>query len=1234
MKIVDLEERSRAIDPTQSFIVQAPAGSGKTELLTQRLLGLLAVAERYPEEVLAITFTKKAAAEMKQRIVQSLQAANTLPQPDEEPAATNWRLAKSVLIRDEKEGWGILDNPHRLRIQTIDGLSSSISRQMPITAGLGAAPQIKDDCYDEYHEAAKATLQAAYHSMGWTPAVDVLLSHMDNDLNRLEELLASLLVKREQWLPHIIPHSADTTALRDHLEQALTIIVEDLLQQAAEYLEEQGGEVMAEIVALSQFAANQLIQQSKVSSITHCADLDEYISAEASELNCWLGIVELLTAKDKTRTKKWRKATARGVTAKIGFPAGKEFQLMKNRMVALLEELNEQHLPLLSLLENIALLPPPVYGDGQWQVVEALLQVLPIAVAQLNMVFQRQGLVDYSEVSQSALHALGACDDPSELALKLDYQIRHVLVDEFQDTSVSQFGLLEKLTAGWQAGDGRTLFIVGDPMQSIYRFREADVSLFLRARQFGIGDTPLESLVLQSNFRSNQSVVGWVNAIFQNAFPTNENLSTGAVTYSPSIAARSEEAIEEAVHYDVTLDSGLQVEQLVAYVEKQRLAAPDESIALLVRAKTHVMPIAELFRARGIPYHAVEIESLGQAPFILDLLSLTKAMLHLGDRIAWLSLLRGPFCGIDLSDLLVASDTQLGMTVWDSLNCLVSDEGAPEPSLSHDGQQRVQRLVTILSHAFSHRGRGYLRDWIESIWIAFGGLAFVDEAQLDDVEQFLVLIENAEEGGTIADLALLERKMASLFAGVQPMENNPVQIMTIHKSKGLEFDTVVLPAMEKKGRGDDPALMAWCRQDIANEDWLLLSPIKQAGGEDEPIYQYIRHLESEKAKWELVRLFYVAATRAKKRLGLFTTVKFDDVKQEFKAAASGSLHKFVEEPVLELAQPLVNASVKALSNDRADQEQQLSLLENGTGDPNDDQRDKGSEGHRSGRRLALGVKFGALYDVNSYLKQKRNVGQFSGNKAEATQMIGQRREINKEVQTSVNESVGMEQETLRLLGTFVHQLFEQHMLRRHRLMQSSELRLSQPQDNFNHTSQESVFSLTEKTQWRWLAQMKNMGMTSQQAELALPVAIKAIENWAGNGELNRLIAQASHSRGALYCEYELSSLSRGELSRGELSKERGLKGLVRKAILDCLFVDDNGNQWVLDYKVIVDESKIKEAIKTYRPQLEDYAQLVSSQQGRARQESQKDRSITCVLYFPVTDYWHEWKYTSISSEKV
>src|SRR5690606_11724167 len=132
--------------------------------------------------------------------------------------------------------------------------------------------------------------------------------------------------------------------------------------------------------------------------------------------------------------------------------------------------------------------PPAEFTDTQWCVLGAQLMTLKLAVAQLHLRFAETREVDFIEIAQRAVHALGSADDPGELLLKLDASIRHLLIDEFQDTSLTQIHLLATLTAGWQPDDGRTLFLVGDPMQSIYRFRKAEVGLFLQAAEQGVGE--------------------------------------------------------------------------------------------------------------------------------------------------------------------------------------------------------------------------------------------------------------------------------------------------------------------------------------------------------------------------------------------------------------------------------------------------------------------------------------------------------------------------------------------------------------------------------------------------------------------------------------------------------------------------------------------------------------------------------------------------------------------------
>src|SRR5205085_5799608 len=167
-------------------------------------------------------------------------------------------------------------------------------------------------------------------------------------------------------------------------------------------------------------------------------------------------------------------------------------------------------------------MPPAKYTESQWEALEAILALLKPAVAHLKVVFAETGQADFTEFSHGALQALGSVDDPSDLLLSLDQKISHILVDEFQDTSVSQWELLARLTSGWMRVDGRTLFLVGDPMQSIYRFREAEVGLFLHARREGLGGIRLEPLTLSSNFRSQAGIVDWVNAAFARVLPEAE----------------------------------------------------------------------------------------------------------------------------------------------------------------------------------------------------------------------------------------------------------------------------------------------------------------------------------------------------------------------------------------------------------------------------------------------------------------------------------------------------------------------------------------------------------------------------------------------------------------------------------------------------------------------------------------------------------------------------------------
>ena len=730
----DAAAREAALDPRRSFIVQAPAGSGKTELLVRRFLKLLRTVER-PEEILAITFTRKAAAEMRKRVLQATPEANELGQ--------------------------------RLRIQTIDALCASLTRQMPVLARFGAQPGLLEDARPHYREAALRTLKVL------SPEAERLLAHLDNNLGTALWLLSSMLAKRDQWL-----RTAGASHSRARLEASFAL-------ERARILD----------------AARRI-----------------HPDASVEMANEWL-----------TKEKEWRRRPA--APAELVRTPG-----LREALIALQE------------------MPPERYSDYQWEVLEAILRLLPHAAAHLKVVFGERGEADFTEVAQGAVRALGSPDAPTDLLLALDYRVKHILVDEFQDTSISQWELLAVLTSGWSAGDGRTLFLVGDPMQSIYRWRSAEVALFLQARSNGLGGVAPEPITLSTNFRSQKNLIAFFNAAFSRILPRGADPASGAVPYSQAAPHPEQKALGgEAATWHALPDREAEAGRVVELVREAK-----DRTAILVRKRDALADIVPALKAAGIRFRAIEIEHLGEKQVVQDLYALTRALSHLGDRIAWLSILRAPWIGLSLNQLHEITAADRYATVWELIE--------KNPSL--------ERFRQVMGKAIASRGRRSLRERVEGVWLALGGPACVASAtDLEDAEIYLDELESLERAGELEDLAALDESLRQLYA-LPDLEatDEDLQIMTIHKAKGLEFGTVIVPGLDKgPGRSDTP-LFLWRERSSG----LLLAPMRESGGEEDLAYRYLRNLEVEAEDLEAARLLYVAATRAENRLHLLACTKCED----------------------------------------------------------------------------------------------------------------------------------------------------------------------------------------------------------------------------------------------------------------------------------------------------------------------------------------------------------------------
>jgi ATP-dependent exoDNAse (exonuclease V) beta subunit len=851
--IPDLAQRREALDPHRSFIVQAPAGSGKTELLIQRYLLLLARV-KHAEEIIAVTFTKKAAGEMRERVLQALTDAQAEKAPESEHEKLTLQLAAAALKRDREAGWQLVDNPSRLRIQTIDSLCAGLTRQMPVLSRFGAQPDSVEDAEVLYRQAAQATIALVNENAAVATDVETVLAHLDNDVARTEDLLVDMLARRDQWLRHV--HGRE----RDELESGLQHAREMALRRLRAALPQQAG---AECLALADFAFGNL-----------------GAGQFGDDVEGWARLADVFLTEKST----WRKV----LNKRQGFPPGKELQIWKERALAMLALL-ENAPDLRMALADMRLLPPAQYSDSQWQVLGAILRLLPQAVAQLKLVFQSRRQVDFTEVAQGALLALGSEDAPTDLTLALDYRIHHLLIDEFQDTSISQYELVARLTAGWLPDDGRTVFAVGDPMQSIYRFREAEVGLFLRARAEGIAGVELHPIALSSNFRSQSGIVDWVNAAFARVLPVAEDIVSGAVPYTPSVPTRA--ALSgTAVHMHPLFDDdgSMEAQRVAGIVAAARAADPAAKVAILTRTRGHLRAIVPALKAAKLRFRAIDIEPLGQRPVVQDLLALTRALAHPGDRLAWLAVLRAPWCGLTLADLHALAAGNPEMTPWDALH----DE-ARLAQLSADGRARAARTAAALGPALLQRRRAPLREQVAGAWFALGGPACVEyETDLEDAEVFFRYLDRHEEAGELPDRAAFEDGLDALYALADVEADDTLQVMTIHKAKGLEFDVVIVPGLARTPRSDDKRLFLWTEQpDVHGAIQLLLAPINATGDDGDAIYQWIARWHGGKQALEDGRLLYVAATRAKRQLHLLGSVgvTVDDAGMRVKAPSSRSL---------------------------------------------------------------------------------------------------------------------------------------------------------------------------------------------------------------------------------------------------------------------------------------------------------------------------------------------------------
>ncbi len=896
--ISDLSARANALDPQKSFIVQAPAGSGKTGLLVYRLLTLLATVDQ-PQQVLAITFTRKATAEMRERLLYLMHVAEAGESSEDVFEQQGIDLAKKVLERDAEKGWNLLNTPHQLQLLTIDSFCAKLTASMPWLSRLGDRPRTTNQADVHYAAAVESLLNELLNedSMIAEPLKTVLLE-LDFNYNRARLLFSSMLAKRDQWLRHLLQN--DLPSLRTALEQAWADVIAEQIDQLETALSDG---TIAQLVKLALHASQNIkVSEGQESFLAPFSELD-VSNSEGDNNNACLydeSVNELPV--DKLNVEQWQalcrlvlladgKGFRKTVTIKQGFVAK---SAEKEKMLALLTEFADDGV-LRELMFETTLLPQAQFTDQGWQQLLSLEIVLKALAAFLQLRFRSSGECDHNEVTQRANLALQELDNPTDLGLRMDYHIHHILVDEFQDTSNGQIELLKRLTSGWideDAGAPKTLFLVGDPMQSIYRFREADVSLFLQVvnnQQTQIFENlNIESLSLTENFRSSHDLVQWFNDTFEKSFPQKNNVLTGAINYASASSNKTDvkgDVVYQLAH-SKQQEAMLLVEQVQLTISEQKMG---DKVAILVRTRGQLKTILPALQEAGISYAGVDIQPLAEQQAVIDVLSLCKAICREDDRVSWMALLRGPWCGLTLGELKYVA-CRNDITIWQQLN-----DSTVTTQFAADTAQRLKRFMMVLEDALVQRQQVELGSLSRWAWRTLGGEQTLLGASVDDIETVFNLIDDLQRGGDLPSINDLDKALQGLYAAPsvnahRELDAQPkVVVSTMHKSKGLQYDTVILPGLSNRPRVDDREIMMWAehqnKQGMSN---LLLAPLR-LGKSTGAHFEYLRKLESKRAGNEAIRLMYVAVTRAERKLVLLANADTNEETGETKAPASSSL---------------------------------------------------------------------------------------------------------------------------------------------------------------------------------------------------------------------------------------------------------------------------------------------------------------------------------------------------------
>lgn len=861
--LIDRQERMAALDTESSHHVESPAGSGKTLLLTSRFLRLLGEVNN-PREILALTFTEKAAGEMKARIINYLVRAKAGDTPRD---TLDGELLASAgkAIQKHRKSIHYITSSNGLNITTFHGFCNYIARRAPVEAGVAPDYEIMDE-NTTFIMADEAIERFRKRSFSYPPgnikrdALENRLLRLNNSWKSLSEELKEIIKNRDQFedLIKFISEAGNRglASIPDILNKRLRIYIERCLDKLREsFINHDPG------AGWEDFIHHLSSEEAGIATELPSSVPDP--SWEALPL--WQAIAEAFL-------------TQKGSPRKSFGPKGGYYSNFKKTVWG--KAITEMEQDLAERLHNTRLYPALNDAEMDVDILSYFIIVAADVIKEYEGLCREKHLLDFIGLEQSALRALDE-NNPSDIYLHLDHRIRHLLMDEFQDTNRIQWDLIQRLCAGWFPDDGRTVFIVGDPKQSIYAFRNAEVGLFYETKSgiplSGQGVLPLLNHTLKTNFRSSKSLIAWTNELFGKTVMVNPDADADEVPFSPSAPSdRHGEGSPLSLNLFHDKDNEKAKDDEATWLARKVKLTLEEtnrekSIAILLFTRNRLARYLKALKEEGVPVQVQEGLGLTKRPEVMHLIQMARLITMPHDDIAWASLLRSPWSWFDIRTLLETKEQ--GPESWREKIRLMSEIN-PE----------MKVLEQALDGAFRRAGRDSLGKVVKKLWEDLEGpvktARLYGMAGVANCDKFFTILEEMEQGIPQETLRRFETAMETLYEPADPtMARSSVQMMTIHRAKGLEFDTVFIPYLDWKPLASGPA----------NPPPYLLERVPGTDGKHVIAMGRDRRIEessnidgllgklAKDRKWgEAKRWFYVASTRAISSLILSGVVKIKD----------------------------------------------------------------------------------------------------------------------------------------------------------------------------------------------------------------------------------------------------------------------------------------------------------------------------------------------------------------------